>query len=207
MAYDVERKPGGWVDAQARKRARLIWAGFALFAFADVSLMIAGVHYSWGPAPILAFLALVLYLKPHAERYADRQVNWVKGAGSEERVGATLEELRRDGWIVMHDIEVPGAANIDHIASGPNGVFLVETKHRRYEDSDIPRVKGQAASLSRRLGGVWVTPVIALDERRSRWFMTRGVAVVPRRLLVVWLGQQRNQTVAFDRLAQFADTL
>jgi hypothetical protein len=49
----------------------------------------------------------------------------------------------------MHDIEQGGEGNIDHLLSGPNGVYLVETKERRYDDRHLPKAR-RFSSLRRR---------------------------------------------------------
>lgn len=91
-------------------------------------------------------------------------------------------------------------------ARGPNGVFAIETKLRRYEDSDLRRIKRQARLLHDELG-VWVTPVICLGSRRREAYRHAGVWIVPHRDLLGWFRTQRNQPVEFERLARFADTL
>ena len=64
--------------------------------------------------------AVTRYVLPVVERY-DR------GAQGEEYVGAILEELRSDGWLVIHDAELE-QSNVDHIVLGPAGLFTIETK-------------------------------------------------------------------------------
>lgn len=53
-----------------------------------------------------------------------------QGLEGERTVGALLEDLRRSGYRILHDI--PNARkptfNIDHVAIGPGGVFAIETK-------------------------------------------------------------------------------
>jgi hypothetical protein len=84
----------------------------------------------------------------------------------------------------MHDIEQVGEGNIDHLASGPSGVYLIETKYRRYRSpEDLRKAKRQAAKLKNELG-VWVTPVICLSVPSER---------APYRHDGVWI-------VRFDRL-------
>ncbi len=204
MACEVYRRPGGWVREQTARRERRIWVGLISgFLITGAFLALAlGRHISI--AASAAFLAAVLAVRPSVERYVDRHIRLQSGARAEVVVGETLEQLRHDGWIVMHDIERPGEANLDHIASGPNGVFLIETKDRRYEERHLPRIKGQAVWLHDRLG-VWVTPVICIRARRGRPFRTKGVWVVPLNELLGWLRVQQNAPVEFERLACFAD--
>lgn len=56
------------------------------------------------------------------------------GYFGERVVGEHLEPLKAQGWRIFHD--VPGSANgqgfnIDHVAVGPTGVYVIETKTRR----------------------------------------------------------------------------
>lgn len=150
------------------------------------------------------FLGAALAAKPYADRYTDEAVRWLRGARAEQAVGETLNELRRESWILLHDVEQPGEGNIDHIACGPTGVFLVETKERRYQDAHLVKVKRQAAKLHDELG-VWVTPVICLHQREADPFRSRGVWIIPSPRLLDWLRAQQNKPVEFERLARFAD--
>jgi Holliday junction resolvase-like predicted endonuclease len=204
VAYEVETRPGGWVAAQAARRARLVWLGLGLFFLVDGVVLALAVGHRLSIVGAALFLSVVIAAKPYADRYVDKQLRWRKGAQAEEAVGETLNELRREGWVLMHDIERVGEGNIDHIASGPDGVFLVETKARRYEEAHLVKAKRQAARLHDELG-VWVTPVICLHTRKAKPFRTHGVWVVPHERLLDWLREQHNQPVAFERLARFAD--
>ncbi len=206
VAYEVDRRPGEWVREQTARRELRIWIGLAVgFLITGAFLALAvGRHVSI--AASAAFLAAVLLVRSYVEGYVDRHVRLRSGTWAEVAVGETLEQLRRDGWIVMHDIERPGEANLDHIVSGPNGAYLIETKARRYEDHHLGRLKGQAMWLHDQVG-VWVTPVICIRSRRGRPFRSKRVWVVPLGELLEWLRAQRNAPVEFERLARFADRL
>lgn len=55
---------------------------------------------------------------------------WSTGAAGERRTAALLAPLERKGWVVIHDRRIPGSrANIDHIAIGPTGVYVIESKN------------------------------------------------------------------------------
>lgn len=203
MAYNVDRQPGAWVLAQARQRQRLVW-----FMLTGLFLLL-GLYFALvlghrlSIAGVALVVALFLAVKPRVEGSVERMLRWLRGARAEQSVGETVNALRRDGWIVMHDIEQAGEGNIDHLASGTNGVYLIETKQRRYLDLDLTKAKRQAAKLHDELG-VWVTPLVCLHERRDPPRRTHGVWVVPQRHLLDWLREQRNQSVAFERLARWA---
>ena len=206
VAYDVDTRPGTWVARQAARRERLFWLAAAA-ALALVGLFVAlAVGHRVGIAAALLLVALVAVAKPQADRYSAGMLGWLRGARAEQAVGETLNELRRDGWIVMHDVEQAGEGNIDHIASGPHGVYLVETKLRHYLDADLTKAKRQAKKLNAELG-TWVTPGICVDQRRGGPFRAERVWIVPREQLLDWLRAQHNQPVAFERLARFADTV
>ena len=119
----------------------------------------------------------------------------------------TLNELRHEGWIVLHGTELAGEGTLDHLVSGPGGVFLFDTKATWYQPRHLQRVKRQAKRLRYDELGVWVTPVICIHRRHGSPSSRHGVWVVPHRELLDWLRQQRNATVEFERLARFADKL
>ena len=84
---------------------------------------------------------------------------------------------------------------------------MVETKHRQYLDGALLKARRQAAKLHDELG-VWVTPVICLDERRDREpFRDKGVWIVCRTRLLEWVRAQRQPVVEPDRLAAFLGRL
>jgi hypothetical protein len=76
-------------------------------------------------AGIVALLYLALQFwgaRQHIESYG-------KGAEGERKTGRVLDDRKLAGYRVLHDRRIPGSrANIDHIAIGPGGVFVVETK-------------------------------------------------------------------------------
>jgi hypothetical protein len=98
----------------ARLPKELQLAGFALTLVAFVAAFILSARWFAGKA------------RESGNRYL--------GYFGERLVAEYLEPLKAQGWRVFHD--VPGVAdgnkfNIDHIAVGPAGVFIIETKTRR----------------------------------------------------------------------------
>jgi hypothetical protein len=208
MAYDVRTRPGGFALAQARRRFQLAWLGTGVF-LACAALVFALSVTDRGLALVASALFLVgtIALRPAAERYLDDQLHWAHGGAAERAVGETLDELRRDGWYLLHDVEALGGGNVDHIAAGPGGVFLIETKLRSYRNEQLGKVKRQAKLLHDELGGCWVTPVICLHRRKGNPFEHKDVWVVPHAHLLDWLRAQHNKTVPFETLARFAERL
>lgn len=206
MAYDLDKSPAEWVYRQSNRRERRIWIGGAIFLLVAGLFLVLAIGHRVGVTASALFLAAVFAAKPYADRYADKHVRLLRGARAERDVGETLNVLREEGWVVMHDVEQAGEGNIDHIVSGPTGVYLVETKASRYLDGQLTKAKRQAAKLHDELG-VFVSPVICLHTRRGKPFKTHGMWVVPRPEIIDWLRSQHNRPVDPARLAGFTDRL
>ena len=55
---------------------------------------------------------------------------WSRGARGERRTAEYLEPLLAHGFVILHDRQIPGSrANIDHVAIGPSGIYVIETKY------------------------------------------------------------------------------
>jgi len=52
---------------------------------------------------------------------------WRDGSDGERKTARALRPLERDGWNVVHDV-VGERGNRDHIAVGPGGTFLIDSK-------------------------------------------------------------------------------
>ncbi len=101
-----------------------------MIAFAVLSVVIAG----WlGKANIAWFIAgsfygglftlwlVVFELLDPVTRH------WIQGAEGEEFTGHELDRCKRQGWRAIHNLHLK-AGDIDHIAIGPGGVVVIETK-------------------------------------------------------------------------------
>ena len=96
--------------------------------------------------PRLGGLILALSDDPQSTRA------WASGAYGEMRLGAKLNELEGDGVLALHDRRVPGSrANIDHIAIGPSGVFVIDAKRYVKQDVEIRRSGGWLSDRVERL--------------------------------------------------------
>jgi hypothetical protein len=87
---------------------------------------------------------------------------WAYGANGEAALGRTLDPLREQGVAVMHDRRMPGSrANIDHIAVGPGGVYVIDAKN--YKGRVEKRDRGGFFSSDYRLyvGSRDQTPLVA----------------------------------------------
>jgi hypothetical protein len=200
VPYDVDTKPGAWVEKQAQRRLvyLLVWGTF---------VAIAGVTAAWLAhdyvLEVLIFGILVC-LAVAANDRIELSVPWLKGANAEAAVGAELDELRRDGYFVMHDIMFGGEGNLDHLVSGPNGVFLIETKFKRYEMHHLAKVKRQAIRVHDELDH-WVTPVVCAGVRRKGPYRHAKVWIAGRGQLANLIRSLDGRPIELERLYRFTD--
>jgi Nuclease-related domain len=134
---------------------------------------------------------------------------WQRGAAGERRTAHVLRRLTREGFVVFHDVAVPGSpANVDHLVIGLTGVFVIDSKqwtgsvhqsadglawHNHYRlDRTLETVRWEAETLGRLLG----TRAAALlcvhgAHVHSGGLHAQGVAIVPAHLLRSALGYDR----------------
>jgi hypothetical protein len=143
--------------------------------------------------------------------------NWKRGAEGERRTAKALKPLLRKGWTVEHDVQQQGRANLDHVLTGPSGVFLLETKNlagtisledgvlaaRQFDDADevyryrslAPRLRGQAKELSARLQTesgrrTWVNAVAVIWGHFPQGLVSHeNVTYVSGERLAAWLAK------------------
>lgn len=73
----------------------------------------------------------IILLKLGADLIAPKKstTSYATGADGERRTGEVLESLSHHGYVTLHDRRIPSSrANIDHIAIGPGGIFVIESK-------------------------------------------------------------------------------
>jgi hypothetical protein len=102
-------------------------------------------------------------------RPSEQARSWQRGAHGERRTARLLDRLTREGYVVFHDLAVPGSdANVDHLVIGPSGVFVIDSKqwtgrvhqgadglawHNHYPlDRTLETVRWEAEAISRLLG-------------------------------------------------------
>ena len=129
--------------------------------------------------------------------------------GSSARLDGPLE---RQGWVVLHDLAIPGSrANLDHLVIGPGGVFVVDSKryrgrlqldpsgqlwHGRYSLTAVLRtVSFEADRAAQVLADPQVVvPIVAVHGAQVPWgkVVTQGVPVVSARRLPSMLRTSRR---------------
>jgi hypothetical protein len=113
-------------------------------AFAGASV-IATVQLLAAHAPVLwlasAVAVLVIssfagvWVTLRAFRHFQEAQNIRLGLRGEQAVAEVLHEVADSGFRAFHDLPSDGDWNIDHVAVGTRGVFLIETKARRRRPS------------------------------------------------------------------------
>jgi len=118
-----------WLFLAALVPAGALAIGLQIMLMLPDSLKIAALAIT-----ALGFLVVFYY---SARWYSGRMqagFNRYLGYFGERIVAEHLEPLKQQGWRIFHD--VPAVANgtkfnIDHVAVGPQGTFVIETKTRR----------------------------------------------------------------------------
>jgi hypothetical protein len=135
--------------------------------------------------------------------------SWQRGAAGERHTARLLDRLTRDGYVVFHDLAVPGSpANVDHLVIGPSGVFVIDSKqwtgsvhqsadglawHNHYRlDRTLDTVRWEAETLGRLLG-TRTTALVCVHGAHVQGggLEAQRVAVVPAHLLRGALGYDR----------------
>jgi hypothetical protein len=164
-------------------------------------------------------------------RPSPEAIAWRRGAAGERRTARLLDPLERQGWVVLHDLAVPGSrANIDHLVIGPGGVFVIDSKqyrgrlqldpsgrlwHGRYPlVPSLRAVSFEADQAAQVLPdpGVVVLPVVAVHGAQVPWgkVVVEGVPVIAARRLPSMLralppllGPERMTAVADQARVRF----
>jgi hypothetical protein len=151
-------------------------------------------------------------------------VAWRRGVAGERHTARLLGPLERHGWAVLHDLAVPGSrANIDHLAIGPGGVFVIDSKqyrgrllldssgrlwHGRYPLAPAVRAVGFEADQAARVltDPQVVLPIVAVHGAQVPWgkVVMDGVPVVPASRLPSML-RQLPTVLGPERVAGLAD--
>ena len=141
-------------------------------------------------------------------RPSEQARTWWRGAEGERHTARLLDRLTRDGYVVFHDLAVPGSlANVDHLVIGPTGVFVIDSRqwtgsvHQRGRAGMAPplplertleTVRWDAGAVGRLLG-THTTLLVCVHGAHVHGggVHTQGVAIVPASLLRSGLGYDR----------------
>jgi len=145
--------------------------------------------------------------------------NWRVGAEGERLVADELEALEACGWRVLHDVHWPGRpkANLDHVAIGPGGVVVIDTKnwsgsvstssgvlrcsgYRKTKESEaVAQMVAAVAALLEPQHGALVRGAVALvQQEQAPTAVEAGTVVVGRGQLTEWLASSPPVLSAWD---------
>jgi hypothetical protein len=163
-------RPGRW------------WRAAAVVAIATLAGlltgMVLGARPGWSATLLVALLAgWRLRFRPSGGAAV-----WRRQAALQRRTAAALLPLEQEGYLVLHDITLPGwPASIDHLVVGATGVWVIESRRGPL----TPRRSGTSAQRAN--GGV--APAVAEA-------LAGGASVPVRSLLCVhgaiWPGGRRS---------------
>jgi hypothetical protein len=226
-------RPGGSAQARWREMRAAEWAAWVRTLPGRVALIVgigaAGGVLGSQPAPrwglVLGGLAAVAAGWGLRFRPSPDAVAWRRGAKGERRTARLLDPLERQGWVVLHDLALPGSrANLDHLVIGPGGVFVVDSKqyrgrlqldptgrlwHGRYPLAPVLRAVDFEADRAAQVlvdPGVVVVPIVAVHGAQVPWskVVTQGVPVVAAKRLPSML-RQLPAVLGPERVAWLAD--
>src|SRR5215218_10208096 len=216
-AEPVTGSPGRSALAAYRRRRALELAGWtrtlawraplvaAAGAVAQVLAAQAGLpRAGFAGLAVAALVGWRLRFRP-----SEQARSWRRGAHGERRTARLLRRLARDGFVIFHDLAVPGGdANLDHLVIGPTGVFVIDSKqwteqvyqttdglawHNHYRlDRTLDTVRWEAETVSRLLGTRATTLVCVHGAQvHGGGGEAQGVAIMPAGRLRDALGQDR----------------
>jgi hypothetical protein len=229
-------RPGGSAQAEYRRRRTaelaawtrtLPWRVAATIAASATSgLLAGGLAASWPAglavaATVAAGVGWALRFRVSPETWA-----WRRGAVGERKTARLMGRLEPHGWRVLHDLAVPGSrANIDHLAIGPGGVFVIDSKlytgklrlapggslwHGRYPLAPAlrtARFEADQAAQVLATPSVEIVPLVAVHGAHVPWgkLVVDGVPVVTARRLPELL-RRLPTTLGPERVAGLVDT-
>jgi hypothetical protein len=210
--------PGRSAQLEYRRRRALELAGWTrslawrvpLIVAADVAGQVLASQADLPRAGLVGLTVAALVGWRLRFRPSEQARTWQRGAHGERHTARLLDRLTRDGYVVFHDLAVPGntSANVDHLAIGPTGVFVIDSKqwtgsihqaadglvwHNHYPlDRTLETVCWEADTMSRLLGTRIHSLLCVHGAHVHRGGLhARGVAIVSAHLLRDALGHDR----------------
>jgi hypothetical protein len=236
---NVGGQPGGSAQARWRRMRAAEWAAWthslpwrmAVIVVSGVAGRLLGSLL--GPRVGLAVGGLAAVMAGWGLRYRPTPDScaWRRGAVGERHTARLLGPLERHGWVILHDLAVPGSrANLDHLVIGPGGVFVIDSKqyrgrlqldsagrlwHGRYPLAPTLRAVNFEADRAAQIltdPDVVVRPIMAVHGAQVPWgtVLVNGVPVMPAkrlpsmlRQLPAVLGPQRVANLANQARVRF----
>src|SRR5512132_2441286 len=142
-------------------------------------------------------------------RPSEQARSWRRGAHGERHTARLLRRLVRDGFVIFHDLAVPGSdVNVDHLVIGPTGVFVIDSKqwtgqvhqsadglawHNDYRLDRTLEIVGWETETVGRLLGTRATALLCVHRAQVQGgaLHAQGVAIMSANRLRDALGQDR----------------
>jgi Nuclease-related domain len=112
-----------WRDGWWRPWRSLLVAAAAL----GVGLLAGLTMGAWVGWRVAALAGLLAWWRLGFHPSANARF-WRRQAQMQRRTAGILTELEQDGWLVLHDIALPGwSASLDHLVIGPTGAWAIDS--------------------------------------------------------------------------------
>jgi hypothetical protein len=122
---------------------------------------------------------------------ASQVQHWAHGAEGRRRTGRELRKLDAAGWQVNHRIEVSGGVTVDHLAIGPSGVYVLDS--RAWAGVVTVDYKGATITPKNDPSAAWTAyghhralPPAAAAVVRGLAAVTGARIRAPRAVVVIW---------------------
>ena len=106
---------------------------------------------------------------------------WRRQAATQRRTAGLLAPLAEGGWLVLHDVTLPGwLGSLEHLVVGPSGVWVVRSwrRGRLPGRAAVPagvlgELRSETQAIAEALGGLAQVPVRPLLCLHRSWARTR----------------------------------
>lgn len=170
--------------AQDREAWRLDWGwwGLAVLGAAIAGAFLVGeIVADWlsGPAALLLAGWTGWRLRM---RNSPEAASWRRQAAAQRRTARLLAPLADEGWLVLHDLTLPGwLGSLEHLLVGPTGVWVIQSwqRQRKPAGGAVPagilrELQSQAQALAELLEGWAQLPIQPLLCGRRARLRTRA---------------------------------
>jgi hypothetical protein len=181
-----------------------------------VVLLIGLTVGEWLASPLALATAGLTWWRLHFRPSASASV-WRRQAAMQRRTAGVLEPLEQEGYLVLHDVTLPGwLDSLDHLLVGATGVWVIESWQRRRllpggstPPATVRSLRCQAVAVAEALDGWARVPVRPLLCVHSRWpgsprSFQGGRVADPRQLVEV---VRSGSSVASDEVERAAARL
>lgn len=159
-------------EAGGHARMRSLLLSMQATALAAIYVLIVVVFFvmwreHWvrdrhGAVAVYALAGLAFFLARECFRLSKDADRWWLGAEMERQVAGCLDELRLEGWSVVHDLPRDRGGNVDHFLTGPRGAFAIETKRGRNRAASRGQAVSNAVWAKEKFGERWVTAILCV---------------------------------------------